>query len=49
MIKLLVSIASEDYSYSPGEKVTLDAQTEARLVSSGQAEKVAKKKTAKAK
>ncbi len=49
MIKLLVSIASKDYSYSPGEKVTLDAKTEDRLVSSGQAEKVVKKKIVKAK
>lgn len=49
MIKLLVSIASEDYSYVPGETVTLDAETEKRLIASGQAERVVKKKAVKAK
>lgn len=45
MIKLLVSMASAEYSYAPGEIVTLDAGTEKRLIDSGQAEKVTIKKT----
>ena len=49
MIKLLVSMASAEKSYTPGEQVTLDAATEKRLIDSGQAVKVAKKKTVKAK
>jgi hypothetical protein len=48
MIKLLVSIASEDYSYSPGETVSLDAETEKRLIESGQAEAVKSAKAPKA-
>jgi len=38
MIKLLVSIASVEYSHAPGEVVSLDKETEKRLIDSGQAE-----------
>jgi|AntRauTorckE6833_2_1112554.scaffolds.fasta_scaffold14088_1 hypothetical protein len=40
MIKLLVSIAGADFSYAPGETVSLDAELERRLIDSGQAEEV---------
>lgn len=49
-VKMLVGIAGADFSCSPGEEIELDAETEKRLVESGQAEKVkapAKKKTSK--
>ena len=49
MIKLLVSMASASESYIPGQEITLDAATEKRLIDSGQAVKVVKKKTVKAK
>jgi hypothetical protein len=52
MVKLLVSVAGDDYAYSPGEIVTLDEDYEARLVESGQAEPVkapAKKRPAASK
>lgn len=42
MIKMLTGIAGADFSYSPGEQVELDAETEQRLIDSGQAEAVTK-------
>lgn len=38
MIKLLVSVAGENFSYQPGDKVSFDPETDARYVDSGQAE-----------
>jgi len=49
MIKLLVSIAGADFTYYPGEEVTLDKDYEKRLIDSGQAEPVVKKAAKKAK
>jgi hypothetical protein len=50
-VKMLVAIAGADFSYYSGQEIELDAETEKRLVESGQAEKVksapAKKKTSK--
>lgn len=46
MVKLLVSIAGDDFSYAPGEVVKLDAELEKRLIESGQAEEAAPKKKA---
>ena len=40
MIKLLVSIAGDDFSYLPGETVSFDKEMEKRLIDSGQAEAV---------
>ena len=40
MVKLLVSIAGPDFAYAPGEVVSLDKETEKRLVETGQAEPV---------
>jgi hypothetical protein len=46
-------MSSDNYSYSPGEKVSLDADHEKRMIESGQAEEVKaekpSKKTAKGK
>ena len=47
MIKLNTSIASNEFSYAAGETVSLDAQTEKRLIETGQAERVVKKKAVK--
>lgn len=53
MIKLLVSMAGDNFSYSAGEEVSLDKDYEQRLIDSGQAEPVKatgkKKPAAKAK
>ena len=46
MVKLLTSIAGADFSYGPGEKASFDADTEKRLIESGQAEAVEAKKRA---
>ena len=46
-IKLLTSMAGENFSYAVGEVVQLDKDYEARLIASGQAEPV-KAKTKKA-
>ncbi|HQU87567.1 MAG TPA: hypothetical protein PLC58_03185 [Denitromonas sp.] len=45
MIKLLVSIAGADFSHAPGETVSFDAETEKRLIESGQAEPAKAEKT----
>ena len=49
MIKLLTSLAGEDYSYNFGQIVELDAKTEKALIKSGQAEKITTKAKPKAK
>jgi hypothetical protein len=46
MVKLLTSIASATFSYSPGDTVKLDEKTEKRLVETGQAIKVSTRKKA---
>ena len=49
-VKLRTGIAGDDFPYSPGQIVSFDAETEKRLIASGQAEAVtAKKKVAKKK
>lgn len=48
MIKLLTSYSGQDGSHHYGETITLDKDTERRLVESGQAEVVEPKKTTKA-
>lgn len=40
MVKLNTSMAGEGFAYLPGETVSLDKETERRLVDSGQAEYV---------
>lgn len=47
MIKLLTGMAGADFSYSAGEVVTMDKDTERRLVESGQAEVVKQRATRK--
>ena len=49
MIKLLVSIAGADFSYAPGQEVSIDKKTDKRLIDSGQAVEVKAKPNPKAK
>lgn len=46
MIKLLVSIAGDDFAHNPKDVVSFDKEFEARLVESGQAEYVKPEKKA---
>lgn len=48
MIKLLTGMAGANFSYSAGETVTLDKDTERRLVESGQAEVIKQQRRKKA-
>ena len=47
MVKLNTSMAGDGFAYLPGETVSLDKETEKRLVESGQAEYVTKNRTAR--
>lgn len=47
MVKLNTSMAGEGFAYLPGETVSLDKETEKRLVDTGQAEYVNENRTAR--
>jgi hypothetical protein len=47
MIKLLTSVAGDDFSYEYGQEVSLDKEFEQRLVETGQAVAVVKRRKAK--
>jgi len=48
MIKLNTALAGAGFSYSAGSEVSLDKEFESRLVESGQAEYVRKRRATKA-